>query len=91
MPEFYKIRDTRTGLFSMGGTDTLAAFHHYGSTHSWDRYRYFKFWTQEGKTWNSLSRVKQHLTLFDNSLPKEWEVVKFEAVELGTLNVNAVR
>ncbi len=86
MPEFYKIRDCRTGLFSTGGRATLPAFHYYDSTHSWDRFRYFKFWTQEGKTWNSLSTVKQHLSLFGNNLPKEWEVVRFEAVELGTIN-----
>ncbi len=91
MPEFYKIRDNRTGLFSMGGNDTLPAFHLYGSTQSWDRYRYFKLWTQEGKTWNSLSKVKQHLTMFESRLPKEWEVVRFEAVEIGTINASVVR
>lgn len=91
MPEFYKIRDSRTGLFSKGGSETLPAFHNYESTHSWDRFRYFTFWTQEGKSWNSLNKLRQHLTLFGESLPKEWEIVRFEAQEIDTLNIDSMR
>ena len=90
MPEFYKIRDRRTGLFSMGKSETLPAFHLYRSTHSWDRYRYFIFWTKEGKTWDSLSKVRQHLTLYEENLPKDLEIVRFDAVENDAFNVKLV-
>lgn len=90
MPECYKIRDTRTGLFSTGVNDTLPAFHCYSSTRSWDRYRYFKYWTRAGKTWNNLGKVKEHLGMLGASLPKQWEIVRVETIDNGMVSVSVV-
>lgn len=68
--KIYKIRNMKTGLFSMGGSSTPY---------------YSRLWSKQGKSWNTLNHVKLHLKGIGYvpgckpQFPMEdWEIVEFK-------------
>ena len=67
--KIYRIRNTKTGLFSKGGGD--ANLSDRGSSS----------WTKNGKIWQGLGPLRNHLNLFIGSrcgLPAHWEIIEYD-------------
>ena len=69
--KLYKIRDTKTGMYSKGGCDCTLSDRH---------------WSKLGKTWSRLSFVKAHLGMYVK-VPRSWEVVEYEVAEVRSFPV----
>lgn len=80
MSKIYRIRHTKTGLFSIGGTDVSADGKTFG-------------WTKKGKIWTGLGPLRNHLNqyaLTRASRLADWEVIEYELVETETAVKSAV-
>ena len=69
--QYYRIRNSKTSLFSKGGAD---AFHSSSGQ-----------WTKTGKVWKGLGPLKNHLNVVIEShkgIPDDWEVVEYQMVEV---------
>ena len=68
----YKIRNTITGLYSLGGSDANRAPSR---------------WSKNGKVWNGLGPLRNHLNGFlheyGGGLPETWEVLELQYVEIA--------
>lgn len=79
---FYKIRNKNTGLFSKGGMG--------------DRKTGEVEWTKQGKTWDTLGKLRSHLTqhLGDKWRKRtdmsDWEVIEYHVVEQPAKGVHEV-
>ena len=62
MKESFKIRNKKTGEFSLGGSG-----HGYGPS-----------WGRDGKTWNGIGPLRLHLRQFSPEKLKDWEVIRFK-------------
>jgi hypothetical protein len=61
----YRIFNTRTGLWSKGGTKALFSP---------------RGWSSVGKVWTSAGSLRSHLTLIRESgpIPPDWQVVEYD-------------
>lgn len=81
---FYKIRNKNTGEFSKGGSRL-------NSTGDVE-------WSKQGKTWDTLGKLRQHLNLhlsdpgykFKQTNMSHWEVVEYHVVEQPAKGVHEV-
>ena len=69
---FYKIRHKKTGLFSKGGESVTAN-------------GIGMYWNKSGKTWDTLGKLRAHITSHLNKYSgatdmSDWEVVEFKCV-----------
>jgi hypothetical protein len=78
--KIYKIRNKKTGLFSMGGGQT--------PYHS-------RLWSKQGKSWNTLNHVKLHLKGIWNipgckpQFPMDdWQIVEFTITESNVSTIS---
>lgn len=65
---YFKIRDTETGLFSLGGWSSPGHMGYYGRPNGWSK---------TGKMWKGTGPLKNHLNSF-NSISPKWEIVEYE-------------
>jgi len=80
---FYKIRNKNTGEFSKGGSRQR----HTGDVE----------WSKQGKTWDTLGKLRSHLTQFhlgDNYHKQtdmsHWEVVEYHVVEQPAKGIHEI-
>ena len=66
--KLYKIRDTKTGLYSRGGSSCKV---------SGDK----RHWSKLGRVWTTLGFLKSHLAMY-KKVPSTWEVVELEIDEV---------
>jgi len=71
---FYKILNTKTGLYSKGGLSAI-------TDDSWA-------WSKDGKVWRNKRALMLHLAQFKDGsggpgIPEHWLVVSFKTVEAG--------
>ena len=69
--QFFKIRNTKSGLHSKGGADAWLSDN--GS-----------HWAKLGKTWQGSGPLRNHLSYVievHGSIPDHWEVIEMEMVE----------
>lgn len=69
MQVFYKIRHKVTGKYSKGGVIGAGNEGHYG-------------WSERGgKTWDTLSKLRAHLTMNDSTNMENWEILEYQIPE----------
>lgn len=74
MSKIYRIRHTKTGLFSIGGQEVSADGKSFG-------------WTKKGKVWTGLGPLRSHLNQYVMTRAARltnWEVIEYELVETET-------
>ena len=69
---FFKIRHKKTGLYSKGGAYVNAEGNN-------------SFWNKAGKTWDTLGKLRAHITSHMNKYygatdMTDWEVIEFKCV-----------
>jgi hypothetical protein len=79
---FYKIRHKKTGLYSKGGAYVNAE-----GTNS--------FWTKTGKTWDSIGKLRSHITSHMNKYygstdMSDWEVIEFKCVPTAVKDIHEI-
>lgn len=80
---FYKIRHKRTGLYSKGGTYVNADGNN-------------SFWTKNGKTWDSIGKLRAHITshLGDEYSPgtnmSDWEVHEYNCAPTSVKDIHEI-
>lgn len=79
---FYKIRHKKTGMYSKGGTYVNAE-----GTNS--------FWNKSGKTWDTLGKLRTHITSHMNRYygatdMSDWEVIEFKSVPTSVKAIHEV-
>jgi hypothetical protein len=85
--QFYKIRHKKSGLYSKGGMDVV-----YGHTGTGS------CWNKSGKTWDTLGKIRSHITLVRDAMSRiknhasfdDWEIVTFEVNELPPQDVISI-
>jgi hypothetical protein len=76
---FFKIRHKKTGLYSKGGAYVNAE-----GTNS--------FWGKVGKTWDTLGKLRAHITSHMNGATdmSDWEVIEFKCVPTSVRGIHEV-
>ena len=83
--QFYKIRNKKTGLYSKGSTDVVYSYNS-------------SSWSKTGKTWDTLGKLRSHLTMVREAMKRisshasfdDWEIVTYEVNELPPQDVISV-
>lgn len=79
---FFKIRHKKTGMYSKGGAYVNAE-----GTNS--------FWNKNGKTWDTLGKLRAHITSHMNRYygatdMSDWEVIEFKCVPTSIKPIHEV-
>jgi hypothetical protein len=79
---FYKIRHKKTGLYSKGGAYVNAEGNNI-------------FWTKTGKTWDTIGKLRSHITSHLNKYygatdMSDWEVIEFKCVPTAVKDIHEI-
>ncbi len=79
---FYKIRHKKTGLYSKGGSYVNAEGDNI-------------FWNKTGKTWDTIGKLRSHITSHLNRYygatdMSDWEVIEFKCVPTSVKDIHEI-